>query len=174
MYTHILVATDGSALGGKAVKTAAGLALKLDAAVNLVTIVGQGDVPRNMVKMLKVEHLIEEESTSEVPLGGLSRIPVPAVKADLRAAQAAKVHQVMAKKILDDASQQLEGAGLTRFDTHLENGNPANVILELAKQSGSDLIVVGSRGFGDLKSVIMGSVSHKVLQLAECPCLIVK
>jgi nucleotide-binding universal stress UspA family protein len=174
MYKRILVATDGSTLGGKAVKTAADLALKLDAAVNLVTIMGQGDVPGSMVKMLKVEHLIKEESTSEVPLGGLSRIPVPAVRADLRAVQAAKVHQVMAKKILDDASRKLKSAGLTHVDTHLEHGNPARVILELAKQSGSDLIVVGSRGFGDLKSLFLGSVSHKVLQLAECPCLIVK
>jgi nucleotide-binding universal stress UspA family protein len=63
---------------------------------------------------------------------------------------------------------------LRNYEAVLENGKPAEVILALAEQNESDLIVVGSRGFGDLKSLILGSVSHKVLQTAECPCLIIK
>ena len=174
MYKHILIATDGSPLGKKSVEAAAGLAAKLGAAVSLVTVIGQGDVPEDMVHMLRVEHLIEEESVPELPLEGLSRVPTPAVRSDVRAAQAAKIHHKMAEIILDEASKQIKDAGMNNFDAHLEYGNPANVILELAKQSDSDLIVMGSRGFGNLKSLIVGSVSNKVLQLAECPCLILK
>ncbi len=174
MFKNILVATDGSPHGQKAVQTAVGIAIPLDAALTLVTIVGQGDVPENMVKMLEMEHLIEEEKTTDSSLGRLSYAPWPAVRVDLKAVHAAEIHQKMAEMILDDASQQVKDAGLKRFEAHLERGDPASVILELAKQSKSDLIIVGSRGFGDLKNLIMGSVSHKVLQLAECPCMIVK
>jgi len=174
MYKHILIATDGSPHGKKSVEAAAELAVKLGAAVSLVTVVGQGDVPEEMVHMLRIEHMIKEESAPEHPLGGLSRVPVPAVRSDVRAAHAATIHQKMAEIILDEASKQIKNAGLNNIDAHLENGNPTDVILELAKQSGADLIVMGSRGFGNLKSLLMGSVSHKVLQLAECPCLIIK
>ncbi len=37
-----------------------------------------------------------------------------------------------------------------------------------------DLIVIGTRGLSDLGGIVFGSVSHKVLQLATCPCLVVK
>jgi nucleotide-binding universal stress UspA family protein len=174
MFKNILVATDGSPLGRSAVETTANLANKFEATVNLVTIVGQGDVPESMVRMLKAEHLVEGKRSDEATLGILSRAPGPAVRADSRAAEAAEVHFKMAELILGDAKEQLKEAGLKNFDSHMENGKPADVILELAKQSKSDLIVIGSRGFGDLKSLILGSVSHKVLQMAECPCLIVK
>ena len=174
MFQKILVASDGSPLGRSAVSTAADLAKQSDGTVTLVTVVGQGDVPGNMVRMLKAEHLIEGKKTEEVSLGVLSRVPGPALRASSRAVEAAEVHQKLAEIILGEAKEQLKNAGLKNFDAVLENGKPADVILALAKQNESDLIVVGSRGFGDLKSLIMGSVSHKVLQMAECPCLIVK
>lgn len=174
MFKNILVATDGSPLGRRAAETAATLAKKFDSAIVLVTIVGQGDVPENMVRMLKAEHLVEGHKADQVSLEVLSRAPGPAVRADSRAAEAAEVHRKMAEMILGEATRQLKDAGLKDFDAKLQSGKPADVILELAKQNDSDLIVVGSRGFGDLKSLILGSVSHKVLQMAECPCLIIK
>jgi nucleotide-binding universal stress UspA family protein len=36
------------------------------------------------------------------------------------------------------------------------------------------MIFVGSRGLGNVKSLLMGSVSHKVAHLAECTCVSVK
>ena len=37
-----------------------------------------------------------------------------------------------------------------------------------------DLIVVGSRGLSDLKGMLIGNVSHKLIQLAKCTCIAVK
>ena len=41
-------------------------------------------------------------------------------------------------------------------------------------QPGIDLITVGSRGLSGLKGLFLGSVSHKLIEETECPCLVVK
>lgn len=56
----------------------------------------------------------------------------------------------------------------------VEIGMPAEVIVEYAQDNAVDLIVMGSRGFGAVKSFIMGSVSHYVLQHARCPVFVVR
>jgi nucleotide-binding universal stress UspA family protein len=48
--------------------------------------------------------------------------------------------------------------------------DPANALLEAA--GGADLIVVGSRGRGGFKGLLLGSVSHQVAQHAPCPVVI--
>ncbi|HOV79502.1 MAG TPA: universal stress protein [Bacillota bacterium] len=53
-------------------------------------------------------------------------------------------------------------------------GNPAHVIVEFAREGGFDHIVIGSRGMGSLKGIVMGSVSSKVINLAPCPVTVVK
>ena len=53
-------------------------------------------------------------------------------------------------------------------------GHPAAVIVEEALREGADLIVMGSRGYGPIAGPLLGSVSQRVLQKAECPVLIVK
>lgn len=61
-----------------------------------------------------------------------------------------------------------------RARTRVEVGTPGEMICEVAEQEHSDLIVMGSRGFGSFYSLLVGSVSHYVLQCAPCPVLIVK
>lgn len=53
-------------------------------------------------------------------------------------------------------------------------GNPADTILEAARNQRVDAIVMGSRGLGNLANMIMGSVSHKIMHAAECPTIIVR
>jgi nucleotide-binding universal stress UspA family protein len=54
------------------------------------------------------------------------------------------------------------------------HGREAREILETAKAEGFDLIVMGSRGLGDLAGLLLGSVTHKVLHLADRPVLVVR
>lgn len=58
--------------------------------------------------------------------------------------------------------------------TRVEVGNPGEKICEVAEEEKSDLIIMGSRGFGTFRSMLVGSVSHYVLQQSPCPVLIVK
>ncbi|GAX91398.1 universal stress protein [Effusibacillus lacus] len=53
-------------------------------------------------------------------------------------------------------------------------GNPANIICEEAKNGQFDAIVLGSEGHGVVSSVLLGSVSAKVLHHAPCSVLIVR
>lgn len=51
---------------------------------------------------------------------------------------------------------------------------PENVIVEEARDSGCDLIVMGSRGLSELEGIILGSVAHRVLAAAHCPVLVTR
>ncbi|MCW2277192.1 universal stress protein family protein [Heliophilum fasciatum] len=53
-------------------------------------------------------------------------------------------------------------------------GNPAYAICEYAEEHNMDLIIIGSRGMGEIKSLLLGSISDRVLHLAKCPVLIVR
>ena len=58
--------------------------------------------------------------------------------------------------------------------TELIEGEPVRSILAFASLHHVDTIVVGSRGLSDLKGLLMGSVSHKLGQLAKVTCITVK
>ncbi|MDR3599600.1 MAG: universal stress protein [Desulfosporosinus sp.] len=56
----------------------------------------------------------------------------------------------------------------------VESGHPVTVILEQIKKDAVDLVVMGSHGYGALAGSVLGSVSQRVLQRANCPVLIIK
>ena len=60
------------------------------------------------------------------------------------------------------------------YDSRTEIGNPAAVIVSVAEQLKSDLIVVGSHGVGGLRGFLLGSVSDRVGHYAHCTVMIVK
>jgi nucleotide-binding universal stress UspA family protein len=60
------------------------------------------------------------------------------------------------------------------IEHRLEHGEPAAVILAVAKQIGADLIVIGTHGRTGLRRLLMGSVAEQVVRKAPCPVLTVK
>ena len=53
-------------------------------------------------------------------------------------------------------------------------GPPAEKICEIARIETCEMIVMGSRGRSDLKGLLLGSVTHRVLHQATCPVLVVR
>jgi nucleotide-binding universal stress UspA family protein len=53
-------------------------------------------------------------------------------------------------------------------------GHVAKTIVETAREYRADVIVLGSRGRGDLTALLLGSVAHKVIHLADRPVLITR
>lgn len=60
-------------------------------------------------------------------------------------------------------------------EARAEMGSPADMILEVARETASDLIVIGARGAGALARLAthFGSIAHKVVSRAACPVLTV-
>lgn len=56
----------------------------------------------------------------------------------------------------------------------IARGDAGAAICKFAEEQNYDLVVVGTRGFGEVKNILLGSVSHKVIHLCPCPVLVVK
>lgn len=74
--------------------------------------------------------------------------------------------------VLAEAKEALAGLP-NRTEANLLEGHPAPVILKLANESGSDLIIMGNRGLSGLRE-FLGSVSHSVVHHSPIPVLLVK
>jgi len=75
-------------------------------------------------------------------------------------------------KILSHAQSVLTSIP-NKFQCFQEEGSPSHVILDYAKNSNCDLIIMGSRGLSGFKE-FLGSVSHTVVQQSPVAVLIIK
>jgi nucleotide-binding universal stress UspA family protein len=75
---------------------------------------------------------------------------------------------VLARAAVEFASQGVE------VETHAQEGEPAHVIIEVAREHNADLIVVGARGLTGLQRFLLGSVSSKLSHHAPCSVMIVR
>ena len=72
-----------------------------------------------------------------------------------------------------DRAMEMVPSGIEK-EAFSETGSPAVVILDFAMNNPTDLIVMGSRGLGVVKGVLLGSVSQYIVEQAKCPVLVVK
>ena len=146
----ILCATDGSDAALKAIEFAAELA-------------------REKVGELVVMHVLQDHGNELMPqaLEEFERVE------HLRVTEA-EMHQAAASRIADEGARYARECGAPNVQTLVTEGDPARRIVETAKERGAGLIVIGSRGLGDLQGLLLGSVSHKVAHLAPCTCVIVR
>jgi len=56
----------------------------------------------------------------------------------------------------------------------LEGYDIAETICDFAAEYNYDQIIMGTRGLGNIKGIVLGSVSHKIIQIAPCPVTFVK
>jgi nucleotide-binding universal stress UspA family protein len=87
--------------------------------------------------------------------------------------QAINTRLVEAEKILNEAVETL-GTVPAEVHTEMIEGDPAELIIEIARTRNSSVIVMGSRGLGRLAGLLLGSTSQKVVSHAPCPVLIVR
>ena len=77
---------------------------------------------------------------------------------------------MIGQQLLESAQTQVGDTAVV--ETQLIEGPPAPAILRVAEEEGCDLIVIGSRGRGQITGMLLGSVSSTVAQRAHCPVLI--
>lgn len=78
-----------------------------------------------------------------------------------------------ANGVADQAKKKIEHLpNLTTVD--VTEGQPAPNIIKYAEQNQCDLIVIGNRGHSGIRELVLGSVSHNVVQHAHIPVLVIK
>lgn len=81
--------------------------------------------------------------------------------------------QRLAAQQLKRIAGDLEKKG-HRVRTVLKNGSPAQIIIDTAQHTGTDLIIMATHGHTGLAHLFMGSVAEKVVRTAACPVLTVR
>ena len=79
----------------------------------------------------------------------------------------------VSRKLLEQTVQRLTEAGF-KVKPVSQLGNPAEKIMKVAAQQHADLIVVGAKGLAGLDRFLLGSVSTRVVQHADCSVLVVR
>ncbi|MEX2393767.1 MAG: universal stress protein [Actinomycetota bacterium] len=102
--------------------------------------------------------LVIHSWTFPAPTVGADRLP----HVDLEAA---------AQKVLDEAVGAISEASGLEIATEIAPETPAQALVRASE--GADLVVVGSRGRGGFKGLLLGSVAQQVAHHAKCPVVIV-
>jgi nucleotide-binding universal stress UspA family protein len=147
MYKHILIATDGSELAGRAVNNGVTLAKSLGAKASIIVIeptFNAFSVPESQVRQIS--------------------------DAFAKHAEQIKKH---ATHVLDRAADTAKAAGVTCNKIQIESDQPYQAIIDAAKNNGCDMIVMASHGRGGVSAVLLGSVTNKVLTHTKIPVLVV-
>jgi nucleotide-binding universal stress UspA family protein len=145
MFERILVPMDGSDAALTALEHAVELQAKFDSELLLLCVYRH--------------YSLLEASMSMV------RPDIPENLDDAMRGYATNVVENAKKFATDHGSRQVRG--------FVKSGPPARTIVTFAKDKNATLIVLGSRGLGDVEGYLLGSVSHKVTSLSHCPTLVV-
>ena len=97
---------------------------------------------------------------------GASIMPIPV--------ESGKINKELGNIANDILAQAKEKVGGLKAEFVAAPGRPSKVIVDTAKKSGADLVVIGSRGLSGLAEFFLGSVSSEVAQLSPVSVLIVK
>lgn len=176
MFNKILVPVDGSNHAGKAVRIAGDLAAKYDAELILLHVLLRGHLDEGLKHYAEIEGIgigtgrQLSKAVASIPEG---RFPVSMLPGNGGETEE-EVLNAAADLILRAAADSAKGQGAKKVRSFIEDGDAAQRILQKADAEGADLIVMGTRGFSDLKGMFLGSVSHKATQLAACPVMTVR
>ena len=83
-------------------------------------------------------------------------------------------HAQIVERILETATDRVKSHGAKKVRRLVREGDPTAEIIAAANENKADVIVMGRRGVGALRGLLIGSVSHKVTQLADAICVTVQ
>ncbi|CAM8881134.1 unnamed protein product [Rhodiola kirilowii] len=108
-------------------------------------------------------------SPGDIPFGGPSDVEVPAFTAAIEAHQKRITEAIMehALKICAERNVKVKTEIIV-------SGDAKEAICEAVEKLNADLLVMGSRAFGPIKRMFLGSVSNFCTNHAQCPVIIVK
>ena len=84
------------------------------------------------------------------------------------------IRTALGRSIMNRAEQSAAQRHLSSVRTILRDGDPATELLATIVKEKPDLFVIGRRGLGAIQRLLIGSVSSKVSQAAECTIVLAK
>ncbi len=144
MYKRIMVPTDGSDITGKAVQTAVTLAKTLGA--EIVTLAVKEPFPYSAVSEMQ---------------------PIPPQEFFDAQDRIATGHLEQLKAVCAEAGVKCDAAAVEAL-------HPWEAILDRAKETGCDLIIMASHGRRGVAALLLGSETQKVLTHSSVPVLVVR
>ena len=145
MFERILVAVDGSEGSKKALKLASNLQQTCGSELLILTVFRHHSLLEASMSMVRPD---EPESLDD----------------SMRA---------YAREVAEEAKVIAADVGASKVRAVVKAGQPARTIVKFGDEHEADLIIVGSRGQGDVQGFLVGSVSHKVTSLASIPVMVV-
>ena len=142
---RILVATDGSIGGARAVEYAAQLAKDYGTDLLIVNIIGGYGLPEKVF----MAFTNARQTWLEEVLASLSA------------------------ELLTKARDRARGVGVATIQLDSRTGDVAQTIIEIAQEKGTDVFVVGKRGAGLVTGLLLGRVSQKLVSLSPLPVTVV-
>ena len=147
MYKNILVAVDGSDSSVRAMDVAIELCSTFGATLHLLHVVREMQVPSNIGRLEDMEKLQRQRHDALTAVG---------------------------EQIVNQARRVAQTKGVASVEADMATGDPATAIIKYADKNNDDLIVMGTRGLGQVEGLLMGSVSRKVANTTKAACLIVR
>lgn len=172
MFKTILLAVDGSKHAKNAAAIAAELAAKYKATLVVVS-VSSLSITAEDIENSRWYRRLGKSAKDEINRVRKA-LDYPGEKPFMGIPAPSQALVALAEAIIGDAETVIEKHQVGNVRRAALIGEPAQTILEEAKRSKADLIVMGTRGLSDLSGLVMGSVSHKVMHMADCPCVTVK
>jgi len=173
MFKAIVVSVDGSEPSSHALTTAVDIAKRYGARLTIAHAV-MDDAPLSSLIEVAESHGFMDQITAELDHATSIRpVPVPITAAPLVAVPEELLEKI-GNLLLEETAAKARALGLEQVETALLGEDAAHEVLRFAETNDVDLIVCGTRGLGGIKSFFLGSVSHKLLEEAKCPCLVVK
>ncbi len=147
MATKVLAAVDGSEQAAKALDFAIEFTRRYNGELHLIYVAPDESPPDALIEFARAEHLRDTPSA---------------------------VYNAIGESLLRGAENRALEAELTAVSSQMEYGDAAKGIIDYARAHAIETIVMGTRGFGELQGLLLGSVSMKVQSLAPCTCVCVR
>lgn len=171
MTGKIIVATDGSDIGNRAVDFATTLSEKFGEDLCVVHVLMHARPQKEYVRIAEVEGLVMLPVPDEATKKPTFPVHFASAAEELATAKAV---MALGERITAHAKERAENSGARNVTTHICAGDIADEILDVAEAKKAGILVLGRRGLGRVRETLLGSVSQKVLHHADCTVIIVK
>jgi nucleotide-binding universal stress UspA family protein len=128
----------------------------------------------NSYRALEAALVLSEKLGSNISVVNvMEQVPITHIESEKLLSELLEAYKKENQEILSKCSEIARQKGIA-IKSVLLQGNPAPVILDFIRKENFDLVIMGSRGMGKFKELILGSVSSKIMHHSPCAIMIIR